>query len=236
VNHVVQFKPPPCSPRCRVNRPYPPQAIPETSDRPSFWPRLREEVGHRVSVGAVPVLIMRQDVDPKRYLAINSKYGRNLGCWLVYRSSPRSSRRERSSIRWVKPSAFTFIDKRYRSRSTSSPSYIAPHIPLSSAVLQGPRLSMSTRQRRTSLRLGLRFGSFAAPGDVAFVYTASRDGTVRSSRETPVRDIMDVGRDVRASDPNQRGMHGADDRESTASTCLSWTATSCWVSSPSATW
>jgi len=115
---------------------------------------------------------------PKRYLAINSKHGRNLGCWLVYQMI--AQRQSSGAIVDTLGEAFGIYIHRQKvqiQKHEFAEFYRSAYTAILRRIAKAPLVHVDETKANILTASGYVW-VFAAPGDVAFVYTASRDGAI----------------------------------------------------------
>ncbi len=87
VNSIVEFRPPTCCPRCGLERPYRHKRFKKTQIDLRFGPGYIKRWVTEYRSAQYRCRSCRKTWFLKKYLAVGTKYGRNLGCWLVYQAT-----------------------------------------------------------------------------------------------------------------------------------------------------
>lgn len=178
VNHVVAMRPPARCPRCGVDRPYRHKRFKKTQLDlrlgPGYVKRWVTEYGSAQyrcrSCGKTWFL--------KKYLAIATKYGRNLGCWLVYQAI--AQKQSSGSIIETLGEAFGIHVHRQKvqiQKHEFAEFYRQTYRGILRRIARAPMVHVDETKANIIGESGYVW-VFAAQDDVAFVYTSSRDGSI----------------------------------------------------------
>lgn len=193
VNCVVELRPPTRCPRCGVDRPYRHRRFKKTQIDlrigPGYikrWVTEYRSAQYRCrSCGKTWFL--------RKYLAVGTKYGRTLGCWLVYQAI--AQKQSAGSIIETLGEAFGIHIHRQKVQIQKH-EFSELHRPTYRAILRRIADAPMVHVDETKANIVGASGYvwvFAAQDDVAYVYTNSRDGSILGR-------VLDAFRGVLVSD------------------------------------
>jgi hypothetical protein len=178
VNSIVEFKPPTRCPRCGFERPYLHKRYLKTLIDLRFGPGYIKRWVTEYRSAQYRCRSCRKMWYLKKYLAINTKYGRNLGCWLVYQAIAH----KQSSGAIIESLGEAFGIHVHRQtvhirKHEFAEFYRRTYQSIQRRIADAPMVQVDETKANILGATGYVW-VFAAQDDVAFVYTGSRDGSI----------------------------------------------------------
>ncbi len=178
VNHVVTMKPPVRCPRCGVDRPYRHKRFKKTQIDLRLGPGYVKRWVTEYQSAQYRCRSCRKTWFLKKYLAIATKYGRNLGCWLVYQAI--AQKQSSGAIIDTLGEAFSIHVHRQKvqiQKHEFAEFYRQTYRGILRRIALAPMAHVDETKANIIGASGYVW-VFAAQDDVAFVYTSSRDGSI----------------------------------------------------------
>ena len=178
VNSIVEFRPPTCCPRCGVERPYRHKRFKKTRIDLRFGPGYIKRWVTEYRSAQYRCRSCRKTWFLKKYLAVGTKYGRNLGCWLVYQAT--AHKQSAGAIIEILGEAFGIHIHRQKvqiHKHQFAEFYRGTYRSILRRIAHAPMVQVDETKANILDATGYVW-VFAAQDDVAFVYTGSRDGSI----------------------------------------------------------
>lgn len=178
VNSIVKFRPPTRCPRCGVERPYRHKRFKKTQIDLRFGPGYIKRWVTEYRSAQYRCRSCRKTWFLKKYLAVGTKYGRNLGCWLVYQAI--AHKQSSGAIIEILGEAFGIHIHRQKvqiKKHEFAEFYRQTYRSILRRISHAPMVQVDETKANILGATGYVW-VFAAQDDVAFVYTGSRDGSI----------------------------------------------------------
>jgi uncharacterized protein YprB with RNaseH-like and TPR domain len=178
VNSIVEFRPPTCCPRCGVERPYRHKRFRKTQIDLRFGPGYIKRWVTEYRSAQYRCRSCQKTWFLKKYLAVGTKYGRNLGCWLVYQAT--AHKQSSGAIIEILGEAFGIHIHRQKvqiNKHKFAEFYRGTYRSILRRIAHAPMVQVDETKANILDATGYVW-VFAAQDDVAFVYTGSRDGSI----------------------------------------------------------
>lgn len=178
VNSIVELRPPTRCPKCGVERPYRHKRFKKTQIDLRFGPGYIKRWVTEYRSAQYRCRSCRKTWFLKKYLAVGTKYGRNLGCWLVYQTI--AHKQSSGAIIEILREAFGIHIHRQKvqiKKHEFAESYRQTYRSILRRISRAP-IVQADETKANILGAAGYVWVFAAQDDVAFVYTGSRDGSV----------------------------------------------------------
>jgi predicted RecB family nuclease len=190
VNHIVHLKPPARCPRCHVNRPYRHRRFRKRQIDLRFGPGYMKRWVTEYQSAQYRCRSCRKTWFLRRYLEIGTKYGRNLGCWVVYQVI--AQKQSSGAIIATLGEAFGIHINRQKVQTQKhefAEYYRSTYDAILGRIAQAPLVHVDETKANILGASGYVW-VFAAPEEVAYVYAGSRDGTVLERALTGFRGVL----------------------------------------------
>ena len=178
VNSIVEFRSPTLCPRCGVERPYRHKRLKKTQIDLRFGPGYIKRWVTEYRSRQYRCRSCRKTWFLKKYLAVGTKYGRNLGCWLVYQTI--AHKQSSGAIIEILGEAFgihIYRQKVQIQKHDFAEFYRGTYQSVLRRIAHAPMVQVDETKVNILGATGYVW-VFAAQDDVAFVYTGSRDGSI----------------------------------------------------------
>jgi predicted RecB family nuclease len=177
VNSIVELKPPTRCPRCGVERPYRHKRFKKTQIDLRFGPGYIKRWVTEYRSAQYRCRSCRKTWFLKKYMAVGTKYGRNLGCWLIYQAI--AQKQSSGSIIEILGETFGIHIHRQKvqiKKHELAEFYRRTYRSILRRISQAPMVQVDETKANILGATGYVW-VFAAQDDVAFVYAGSRDGS-----------------------------------------------------------
>lgn len=178
VNSIVELRPPTCCPRCGVERPYRHKRFKKTQIDLRFGPGYIKRWVTEYRSAQYRCRSCLKTWFLKKYMAVGTKYGRNLGCWLVYQAI--AHKQSSGAIIEILGEALGIHIHRQKvqiRKHEFAEFYRGTHRSILRRIAHAPMVQVDETKANILGATGYVW-VFAAQDDVAFVYTGSRDGSI----------------------------------------------------------
>lgn len=178
VNSIVEFRPPTRCPRCGVERPYRHKRFKKTQIDLRFGPGYIKRWVTEYRSAQYRCRSCRKTWFLKKYMAVGTKYGRNLGCWLVYQAI--AHKQSAGAIIEILGEALGIHIHRQKvqiRKHEFAEFYRGTYRSILRRIAHAPMVQVDETKANILGATGYVW-VFAAQDDVAFVYTGSRDGSI----------------------------------------------------------
>jgi predicted RecB family nuclease len=178
VNRVVDFRRPTRCPRCGVEGPYMHKRFRKTQIDLRFGPGYIKRWVTEYRSAQYRCQLCQKTWFLKKYLAIGTKYGRNLGCWLVYQTI--AHKQSSGAITESLGEVFGIHTHRQKVNALKrefAEFYRGTYRRILRRIAHAPMVQVDETKARILGETGYVW-VFAAQDHVGFVYTSSRDGSI----------------------------------------------------------
>jgi predicted RecB family nuclease len=178
VNSIIELRSPTRCPRCGVERPYRHKRFKKTQIDLRFGPGYIKRWVTEYRSAQYRCRSCRKTWFPKKYLAVGTKYGRNLGCWLVYQVI--AHKQSSGAITEILGEAFGIHIHRQKVQTKKhefAEFYRQTYRGILRRISDAPMVQVDETKANILGATGYVW-VFATQDDVAFVYAGSRDGSI----------------------------------------------------------
>lgn len=178
VNSIVELRPPKRCPSCGVERPYRHKRFKKTQIDLRFGPGYIKRWVTEYRSAQYRCRSCRTTWFLKKYLAVGTKYGRNLGCWFVYQMI--AHKQSSGAIAEILGEAFGIHIHRQKvqiKKHEFAEFYRRTYRSILRRICHAPMIQVDETKANILGATGYVW-VFATQDDVAFVYAGSRDGSV----------------------------------------------------------
>jgi predicted RecB family nuclease len=178
VNRIVDFRRPTYCPRCGVEGPYIHKRFKKTQIDLRFGPGYIKRWVTEYRSAQYRCQLCRKTWYLKKYLAIGTKYGRNLGCWLVYQTiAHKQSSGAVTEILGEVLGIHIHRQKINTLKREFAQFYRGTYRRILRRIAHAPMVQVDETKASILGETGYVW-VFAAQDDVGFVYTSNRDGSI----------------------------------------------------------